>query len=70
MILNWTLISGKILDDEKVIKSYDISAFIVVMVSKPKPSASEVGIWQWVFRNVHLSQHVLISQNIKRIPFQ
>lgn len=33
--------AGKILDDEKVIKSYDISAFIVVMVSKPKPSASE-----------------------------
>ena len=31
------LISGKILEDEKAIKEYDISAFIVVMVSKPKP---------------------------------
>ncbi|KAL5254882.1 hypothetical protein ACHWQZ_G014356 [Mnemiopsis leidyi] len=29
--------AGKILEDEKAIKEYDISAFIVVMVSKPKP---------------------------------
>lgn len=31
--------AGKILDDDKAIKEYDISAFIVVMVSKPKPAA-------------------------------
>ena len=36
------LTSGKILTDDKVIKEYEISAFIVVMVSKPKTSSSEV----------------------------
>jgi len=30
--------AGKILSDEKLIKDYDITAFIVVMVSKPKPA--------------------------------
>lgn len=30
--------SGKILSDEKPLKEYDITAFIVVMVSKPKPA--------------------------------
>ena len=35
-------VSGKILTDEKTIKEYEISAFIVVMVSKPKAANPEV----------------------------